>query len=52
MLLLKHWRLCEAARMDSEAEQLADEVIDQRRDVRFWHKADVLVASGNVPFWG
>ena len=25
---VKHWRLCEAARMDSEAKQLADEVID------------------------
>jgi hypothetical protein len=38
-------------------QQLADEVIERRRltaaqNVCFWHKADIVLASMNVRFWG
>ena len=30
----------------------ADEAIDERSDVCFWHKADIPQLSSNVRFWG
>jgi hypothetical protein len=51
--------------MDSEAEQVADEVIDamsgsgikrtsaaHQSDFRFWHLADMPFTPMNVRFWG
>ena len=32
--------------------QRADEVIEYRRNVRFWHKADIARLSSHVRFWG
>ena len=31
---------------------LADEVIDEARDVCFWHKADIPTVFRDVCFWG
>jgi hypothetical protein len=29
-----------------------NEVIDKRRYVRYWHKADIQSSAGHVRFWG
>jgi hypothetical protein len=38
--------------MDSEAEQLADEVIEYKGNVRLWHKVDIRRVPFDVRYWG
>ena len=36
----------------TEAEDGEQALVGERPDVRFWHKADMLIAPPDVCFWG